>query len=65
MQSVQQMEIGAVALRYMLENMKKYLERYLESHRVASKTLLEKLAHGGRASPRMARVLLASGRAEG
>ena len=44
MQSIQAMEIGAVAMRYTLENMKKYLEKYLESHRTASKNLLEKLA---------------------
>src|SRR4029453_9483279 len=44
MQSVQQMEIGAVALRNTVENMKKYLDKYVESHRSASKYVVEKLA---------------------
>ena len=44
MQSVQQMEIGAVALRNTVENMKKYLDKYIESNRVAGKNVIEKLA---------------------
>lgn len=44
MQSVQQMEIGAVALRNTVENMKKYLDRYIESNRVAGKNVIDKLA---------------------
>jgi hypothetical protein len=44
MQSVQQMEIGAVALRNTVENMKKYLDKYIESNRVSGKNVIEKLA---------------------